>query len=225
MDEPDGGGRIEPVEAGGGAPVGRKTRIGEANAEKILDAALGQFAAYGFHGARIEQIAAAAGMSKPNLLYYFRSKDALYTAVLERTLTMWLVPLAELEVDRDPIEELSDYVRRKLEASRTQPEASRLFAMEVMQGAPHLGPILEGPLRLLVDAKVATIERWIAEGRLVAVDPRHLIFAIWATTQHYADFAVQVRAVAGSDLSDEAFHRRTLDSLLTILLGGLVPRG
>jgi TetR/AcrR family transcriptional regulator len=203
---------------------GRKTRIGEANTEKILDAALGIFAAYGFHGARIEQIAAAAGMSKPNLLYYFRSKDALYTAVLERTLARWLVPLADIAAERDPIEALSDYIARKLEASRAFPDASRLFALEIMQGAPHLGAVLAGPLKKLVDAKAAVIEGWIADGRLAPVDPRHLIFAIWATTQHYADFAVQVRAVAGSDLSDEAFHQRTLDSLTTILLGGLRPR-
>ena len=203
------------------AAPGRKTRIGEANVEKILDAALGQFAAFGFHGARIEQIAAAAGMSKPNLLYYFRSKDALYTAVLERTLARWLVPLAGIAADRDPFAALGDYIARKLEASRTQPEASRLFAMEVIQGAPHLKPVLEGPLKALVDAKAAVIEGWIAGGRLKPVEPRHLIFAIWATTQHYADFGAQVRAVAGADLSDQDFHRRTLDSLVTILLGGL----
>ena len=207
------------------ASPGRKTRIGEANVEKILDAALGQFAAFGFHGARIEQIAAAAGMSKPNLLYYFRSKDALYTAVLERTLARWLVPLAGIAVDRDPIEALTDYIARKLEASRSQPEASRLFAMEVIQGAPHLQPVLEGPLKALVDAKAAVIEAWIAAGRLKPIDPRHLIFAIWATTQHYADFGVQVAAVAGTDLSDQDFHRRTLDSLVTILLGGLRVAG
>lgn len=221
MDDHEGLLAPEPAEAGG--PT-RKTRIGEANMERILDAALGQFSAFGFHGARVEQIATAAGMSKPNLLYYFRSKDALYTAVLERTLARWLVPLAGIAPDRDPIDALGHYIGLKLEASRTQPEASRLFAMEVIQGAPHLKPVLEGPLKALVDAKAAVIAGWIAEGRLAPVDPRHLIFAIWATTQHYADFAVQVRAVAGADLSDDDFHRRTHDSLVAILLGGLRVR-
>jgi TetR/AcrR family transcriptional regulator len=201
----------------------RKTRIGEANAVRILDAALTVFSAYGYHGARVEQIAAAAGMSKPNLLYYFRSKDALYTAVLERTLDMWLEPLRGLDASRDPFDALGEYIANKLEASRRDPAASRMFAMEIIQGAPHLSPVLSGRLKCLVDAKAAIIERWIAEGRMAPVDPRHLLFSIWATTQHYADFAVQVRAVAGSDLSDDDFHRRTLASLTTILLGGLRP--
>jgi len=206
----------------GDSPAGpRKTRIGEANAVRILDAALTVFSAYGFHGARIEQIAAAAGMSKPNLLYYFRSKDALYTAVLERTLDMWLEPLRGLDAARDPFDALGEYIAVKLDGSRRDPAASRLFAMEIIQGAPHLSPVLSGRLKCLVDAKAAIIERWIAEGRMAPVDPRHLLFSIWATTQHYADFAVQVRAVAGSDLSDDDFHRRTLASLTTILLGGL----
>ncbi len=210
-----------PVDAAEPTAGPRKTRIGEANASRILDAALTVFSAFGYHGARIEQIAAAAGMSKPNLLYYFRSKDALYTAVLERTLDQWLEPLRGLDAGRDPFDALGEYIESKLEASRRDPAASRMFAMEIIQGAPHLSPVLSGRLKCLVDAKAAIIERWIAEGRIAPVDPRHLIFSIWATTQHYADFAVQVRAVAGSDLSDDDFHRRTLDSLLTILLGGL----
>ncbi len=63
-----------------------KTRGGEANIERILDAALAIFAMDGFAGARIDAIAERAGLSKPNLLYYFRTKADLYLAVLRRTL-------------------------------------------------------------------------------------------------------------------------------------------
>lgn len=206
------------------APVRAKTRVGEANVERILEAATDAFSTLGLHGARIDDIAAAAGMSKPNLLYYFRTKDLLYTAVLETTLERWLVPLGEMDDDRDPIEAITDYVARKLEASRLYPAASRLFALEILQGAPHLGAMLSGPLKALVDAKTKTIERWIAEGRLAPIDPLHLIFSIWATTQHYADFAVQIRALTGRDLADDAFYRRSHDALLAILLRGIAPR-
>ncbi len=201
----------------------RKTRAGEANAERILDAALEVFAAYGFRGARIDQIAAAAGLSKPNLLYYFRTKDELYGAVLARTLQMWLEPLRELDARSDPGEALTAYIARKLAYSRSHPQASRLFAMEMLQGAPHLSPTLAGPLLEMVEAKSRTIEGWIREGRLRPVDPKHLIFAIWATTQHYADFGTQIRALTGAGLEDDAFHDAALAALRRILLEGVLP--
>lgn len=206
------------------AQAPRMTRTGEANAERILDAALEVFAAYGFRGARIDQIAAAAGLSKPNLLYYFRTKEALYTAVLRRTLEMWLEPLRELDSRTDPRQALSAYIARKLAYSRSHPTASRLFAMEVLQGAPHLDQALSGTLKDLVEAKSRTIEGWIREGRLRPVDPKHLIFAIWATTQHYADFATQIRALTGRSLADEDFYEATRTMLETILIEGVLPR-
>jgi TetR/AcrR family transcriptional regulator len=201
------------------------TRAGEANIERILDAALDVFAAYGFRGARIDQIAAAAGLSKPNLLYYFRTKDALYTAVLRRTLEMWLEPLRELDSRSDPRAALSAYIARKLAYSRSHPTASRLFAMEMLQGAPLLQQALAGPLADLVEAKSRTIEGWITQGRLAPVDPKHLIFAIWATTQHYADFATQIQAITGGSLADEAFYETTRTMLERILLDGVMPKG
>jgi TetR/AcrR family transcriptional regulator len=202
----------------------RKTRAGEANESRILDAALGAFAERGFHGTSLADVASAAGLSKPNLLYYFRSKEALYVAVLGRTLEAWLDPLRELDAARDPREALAEYVARKLALSRDQPLASRLFATEILQGAPRLMTVLEGDLADLVARKAGVIRRWIAEGRLAPVDPHHLIFAIWATTQHYADFAVQVRAVSGGDLSDPEFHAETVAAVTRMLLEGVLPR-
>jgi TetR/AcrR family transcriptional regulator len=199
-----------------------RTPTGEANAARILDAALDVFAAYGFRGARIDQIAAAAGLSKPNLLYYFRTKEELYTAVLARTLEMWLEPLRDLDARMDPKEALTAYITRKLDYSRSHPKASRLFAMEMLQGAPHLGPTLAGPLLDLVEAKARAIETWIGEGRLRPLDAKHLIFAIWATTQHYADFGTQIRALTGTGLEDEEFYRTTRATLPRILLEGIL---
>jgi TetR/AcrR family transcriptional regulator len=202
----------------------RKTRAGEANAGRILDAALAAFADRGFHGTSLADVATAAGLSKPNLLYYFRSKEALYLAVLDRTLQAWLDPLRELDAARDPRVALGEYVARKLALSRDAPLASRLFATEILQGAPRLMAVLEGDLAALVAAKSAVIRRWVAEGRLAPVDPHHLIFAIWATTQHYADFAVQVRAVSGGELSDPEFHAETVAAVTRMLLEGVLPR-
>ncbi|MDQ0469759.1 HTH-type transcriptional regulator RutR [Labrys wisconsinensis] len=201
-----------------------KTRIGAANIDRILDAALTAFAGHGLRGTRIEQIAEAAGMSKTNLLYYFRSKDDLYRAVLTRMLDIWLKPLRELDAARGPEASLTAYIEQKLEHSRRFPEASRLFAIEIMQGAPHLSHVLETELAELVDRKIGIVNGWIAEGRLAPMDPRHLLFMIWATTQHYADFATQIRALTGKGLEDEAFFGETRQAVVGVILRGVLTR-
>ena len=163
-------------------------------------------------------------MSKPNLLYYFRTKEELYRAVLRRTLDMWLKPLRELDPKKDPREALGHYIDQKLTYSRTHPVASRLFAIEIMQGAPHLSEALSEELADLIESKKATIRKWIEEKKLVDIDPHHLLFAIWATTQHYADFAVQISTLTGKDLSDDAFFTASRATVKRIILEGLLPR-
>ena len=175
------------------------TRIQREKTEAILAAALDVFSTQGFRGATLDQIAEAAGLSKPNLLYYFASKEAVHRMLLERLLDTWLDPLRRLDPDGDPEREIGAYIRRKLQMARDYPRESRLFAGEILQGAPHIADMLAGPLRSLVDAKARVIADWAAAGRIAAVDPRHLIVSIWAVTQHYADFAAQLDAVLGSD--------------------------
>jgi TetR/AcrR family transcriptional regulator len=180
------------------APAPRsRTRIQRRNSGAILEAALEVFAAQGFRGATLDQIAEVAGLSKPNLLYYFASKEAIHLGLLSGLMDTWLAPLRAMDAGGDPVEEIQSYVRRKLQISRDMPRESRLFANEVLQGAPRIGAALSGELKTLVDEKAAVIRGWSAAGRIAAVDPHHLIFSIWALTQHYADFDVQVRAVLG----------------------------
>lgn len=175
------------------------TRIQRAKTEAILEAALDVFSAHGFRGATLDQVAEAAGLSKPNLLYYFASKEEIHRALLERQLDDWLEPLRRIDPAGDPEAEIRAYVRRKIEMARDFPRESRLFANEVLQGAPRIADVLAGPLRALVEEKAAALRAWGEAGRIAPVDPHHLIFSIWAATQHYADFDVQVRAVLGAD--------------------------
>lgn len=195
-----------------------RTRIQQRNRRAILDAALDVFAAHGFRGATVDQIAQAAGMSKPNLLYYYPTKEAIHLALLSGLMDTWLDPLRALDARGDPIAELLDYMRRKLEMSRDYPRESRLFANEIVQGAPHFAVSLKGELKALVDEKAQIIRGWARAGKIADVDPHHLIFAVWALTQHYADFDVQVRAVLGEDRDpfDEAGD--FLEGLFTRLL-------
>lgn len=202
----------------------RISRIKTINEGLILEAALDLFSRFGFRGTTLDQIAARAQMSKPNLLYYFKSKDDIYEAVLEKTLAEWLAPLTGLDPKGEPIEELRRYVAAKIALSERNPKASRLFATEILQGAPGLAGVLSGPLKKIVDRKARTIRKWIAEGRLAAVDPYHLIFMIWAVTQHYADFDVQIRAVLGTSTLARKHFDAAEATIMTVLLDGLKPR-
>lgn len=181
------------------AKTQRRTRIQEEKGERILEAALEVFSVHGFRGSTIDQIAEVAGMSKPNLLYYFRTKEAMHRALIDRVLDTWLDPLRELNAEGNPVVEIRSYIRRKLEMARDFPRESRLFANEILQGAPHIEDELKGPLKQLVDEKAEVIRVWAKAGKIAKCDPYHLIFSIWSTTQHYADFDVQVRAVLGQE--------------------------
>ncbi|HEX4297344.1 MAG TPA: TetR family transcriptional regulator C-terminal domain-containing protein [Devosia sp.] len=201
-----------------------QTRIQREKQDVILEAALDVFSVQGFRGATIDQIAEAAGMSKPNLLYYFSSKEEIHKRLLDEMLGLWLAPLHELDAAGDPMPELRSYIRRKLEMARDFPRQSRLFANEMLQGAPHAIEVLEGELRALVDAKAKVIESWMDQGKLARTDPYHLIFSIWATTQHYADFDVQVRAVLGRDRGGEGRFEDAARYLENLFMDGLKPK-
>lgn len=206
------------------AQTQRRTRIQQAKEEQILEAALDVFSKHGFRGATIDQIAEVAGMSKPNLLYYFRTKEAMHTALIERVLDTWLDPLRALDAEGDPEAEIRSYIRRKLEMARDFPRESRLFANEMLRGAEHVIDMIEVDLKSLVDEKAKILLAWMDQGKLARTDPYHLIFSIWATTQHYADFDVQVRAVLGKDRNGEGRFEDAARYLEQLFMFGLTPR-
>jgi TetR/AcrR family transcriptional regulator len=199
-----------------------KTRIQLRNEERILDAAQEVFATYGYQGATIDEVADRAGISKPNLHYYFKRKRDLYLAVLRRTLDIWLVPLRELDRTGDPAAELGNYIAHKVQLSRRFPAASRVFANEIVQGAPFLKGYLQTNLRQVVERKAAVIQHWIDQGKLAPVDPYHLIFLIWAATQHYADFMPQIKAVMNVSRLNQGHFRKVEQSLSRIILHGVL---
>lgn len=196
------------------------TRIQQQNRQIIIEAALAVFSDYGYRGSTVAQIADAANMSKANLLYYFGSKQDVYLSVLESTLSQWLQPLSEMNPNGDPAGEIWTYVKAKLAMSKSNPEASRLFANEILQGAPMIGRFLQTDLKNLLDDRCVIIQQWIDQGRLNAVSPLHLMFFIWATTQHYADFSAQTAFL--TDDTDTLFDDAE-NTLKILLFNGLIP--
>ncbi len=195
-----------------------RTRIQTRNSAAILEAALEVFSQHGFRGTTLDLIAEGAGLSKPNLLYYFPSKEGIYNALLAALLQTWLDPLRAMNPEGEPLAEIMGYVRRKLQLSRDYPRESRLFANEILQGAPRILPAIEGELKALVDDRAAVLTGWMDQGRIARMPPHHLIFSIWALTQHYADFDVQVRAVLGEGHDPFAEAEGFLTVLFTRLL-------
>lgn len=197
----------------------KRTRIQTENEQKIISAALTVFASFGFRGSTVDQIADACGMSKANVLYYFKRKNDIYIAVLEDILESWSNLLSELDPNGDPLKEIRRYVRAKLEYSRTAPEASKLFANEVLHGAPMIRSYLEVEVKEAVDSQIATIEQWMEAGLIKKFEPIHLLFMIWSSTQHYCDFAAQIEALG--PVHENKMYEDADNFLNTVLLEGL----
>ncbi len=199
--------------------------IRQANRQRILAAAEPVFARSGFNGATMAAIAEGAGLPKANLHYYFGNKHELYREVLAGTLRDWLVPMDGLVAEAEPAQALATYISAKMAMSAARPDASRVFANELLHGAPVLGDLMRTELRAVVERKARVIDAWVATGRLAPVDAQHLFFTIWAATQTYADFDVQVRAVMGRRKLTRRDHERATAHVVTFILRGcgLVP--
>lgn len=165
---------------------------------RILHFAIEVFAEAGYAGSSLASIAERAGLSKQNLLYYFPTKQILYEKVLDQVLDQWLERMQLLaDASQNPAQLLRNYIHAKLRFSREQPQASRVYAMEVISGAPIYGEQLRTKILPLLQKDIAVFEKWIAQGKIAAINPTHLLFAIWAMTQSYADFSAQMSLVLG----------------------------
>jgi TetR/AcrR family transcriptional regulator len=199
----------------------RRKSVREINTRRILEATEPVFAVHGYAGASMSRLAEASGLAKANLFYYFGSKEGLYRAVLEGILGQWLDDAAVWIVEqRGPAEGLSGYIRAKMAMTRQRPHASRIFAAELLRGAPHIREYLTGELRERVTALSRVIAAWSANGSMEAIDPRHLLFDIWAMTQTYADFGTQICAVLDKRKLVETDFELATETIVRLVLKG-----
>lgn len=191
------------------------------NSQQILQAAQEEFVLHGFKGTSMQSIADRAQLPKANIHYYFKNKANLYRVVLEEIMTAWNHVLADMNNDSDPAEVLSKFIHAKMQLSYTNPNGSKIFAMEIIQGAPHLKEHISQDMRQWVREKSDVMNSWIAQGKMRKVEPSYLIFMIWASTQHYADFETQVLEVTNRrEYGDEEINKITT-FLTEIILKGL----
>ena len=192
---------------------------------QLLAAALDVFSQYGFNGASLDEIAQLAKMHKSNIFYYYENKEALYVEVLTTVMQKWLAPLQVLKAELEPAEALTEYLIQKIDVSRHQPKASKLYALEVIQGAPHILTILKGPSKKLFKRKAKVIFTWQEQGKISTdIDPELLIINIWGMTQNYADFSTQIEMLTGKTLRNRSMYQRSIEHTVHLILYGIVPR-
>ena len=202
----------------------KQSRIQIKKRALILNAAERVFARYGFSGSRLKEIAEEAGLPKANILYYYKSKEALYRYVCQDILENWLSAIGDISESSEPSEALRNYIEAKMELSIRRPNASRVFAMEIISGAPVIGDYLANELKSWVDNHVQIFQVWQKRGQLVDVSPYYVFFVIWAVTQTYADFETQIELVLGDQHLGSDEYGRAMRSVTQIILSGLTPR-
>ncbi len=220
-------GQATPEPEASAAPAQSRRRRRRLDSEaRILAAAEEIFAEAGFSGATTAMIAAKARLPKANVHYYFGTKERLYREVLRRILESWLATGDGIRPEADPATAFAEYISGKIEASRRRPYASKVFANEILHGAPHLAGDLQGRVRRWVEGKAKVIDHWVAEGRLRPVPAAHLFFAVWAATQTYADFEAQIRAVLRRDRLRPADYAAGAELITRMVLGACgIARG
>jgi TetR/AcrR family transcriptional regulator len=194
--------------------------IRQKNKAIIFNAAKKEFVTYGFKGSSIKRIAERANIARANIHYYFKDKTDLYQQLLSNIIAVWNDDYDTLTVDSEPKQALSAYIRAKVMHAKNDPDASRIFASELIHGAPVLDEYLNNDFRVWLQGKISVIEAWIEQGLIDQVNPYHLLFLIWSSTQHYADFNVQVVAALDKEsMSDDDFEA-VVASLTQIILKG-----
>ena len=202
-------------------PRPRRNSARARNEALILQAAEKVFAEAGFGGATMQLIADVAGLPKANLHYYFATKEELYRRVVQTIFEIWLQAASAMDGTDDPAEGIGAYIEAKMDISRRHPNGSKVWASEVMHGAPVIQDYLETTLRDWTAGRVALINRWITAGKMAPVDPEKLLYMLWATTQHYADFNHQIETLNGGKPLSDAQWREATEAVKSMILRGI----
>ncbi|MCD1278952.1 TetR/AcrR family transcriptional regulator [Psychrobacter sp. CCUG 69069] len=190
------------------------------NQALILAAAEEEFVLQSFRGATMQGIADRAGLPKANVHYYFKNKKNLYKAVLRSIIQEWNEGLVTMTVDSDPKTVIEKFVRTKLHQAFVNPNRHKLFALEVIGGAPHLHDFMSTTMKAWVHDKTQVMREWHKQGKIAIDDPLQLLILIWATTQRYAEFEIEIVGLMDKATYDAEDEARAAEFLVPFILRG-----
>jgi len=200
--------------------IKKQGKIRVKSEENILNAAQEEFIIQGYKGASVQSIADRAKLPKANVLYYFKNKENIYHAILQLTLDMWDQGIGDIELEDGPTKAIEKIIAAKVKMAFENPNASKIYALEIIQGAQHLKEFARTYLRKWVREKAKLFQYWIDNGEMADVNPVNLIFLIWSSTQHYADFETQILTIMNrADYEAEDIEQ------VTAFLSDIILRG
>tara|TARA_R110001583_G_scaffold24983_2_gene90887 strand:- start:3280 stop:3966 length:687 start_codon:yes stop_codon:yes gene_type:complete len=201
-------------------PRRKLTEIREDNLQQILEAAENTFAERGFRGTTVAAIAEAVNLPKANILYYFKTKEGLYKGVINRLLSIWIESMNDMNGDIHPRDALRSYIYTKVHQSRKNPNASRIFAADILHGAHYLRAPLEAELKDQYDRTCDVFRSWMDKKWIDQVNPEHLMFMLWSTTQAYADHALQMSILMKKNQLNDNDFEQGIELLTQVILKG-----
>jgi len=187
--------------------------------ENIINAAIFEFSKYGFMGASTQAIAKRADLRKSQLHYYIVDKEDLYNQVLGKLFSAWSRFANLKDSIQTPTEILKQYIQVKLKFALEYPELSRVFTMEILSGGERLEPFWPKALKD-TELNVRVINEWVESGQIRALDGRLLMMNIWALTQYYADYRIQVELVMSASLEESTLQEKLINEVTTLILAG-----
>ena len=200
--------------------VKKTGKIRAKSEQVILQAAQEEFILQGYKGASVQSIADRANLPKANVLYYFKNKENIYHAVLQLTLDMWDQGIGDIKLEDGPKKAIEKIIAAKVKMSFENPNASKIYALEIIQGAQHLKDFARTYQRKWVREKAKIFQQWIDNGEMADVNPVNLIFLIWSSTQHYADFETQILTIMNRAEYEEEDVEQVTNFLTDIILRG-----
>lgn len=195
-----------------GAPSGPRAANVAETREKILRAAVAQFARHGFSGARIDTICVDAGINPRMIYHYFSDKAGLYLAVLEQVLGDLRVEELKLEVDTsEPLEGLLTMFEFTFGHFARRPELIRLLSAENLMEAEFLKsseqtPVVASPV---IGHITALLRKGAADGTVrTDIDPLHLYVMMVALSYFHKSNAFTLGIIFETDLTTEVWQKQ-----------------